>query len=190
MPLVFCNRVAETPADKVCVDNQAGGAKAVRHLLERGYRRIAYLGGPDFLAISNERYDGYVAAHQEVGLEPSPDYLIHCDFSEAKAIEATYRLLALPNPPEAIFTVSDRVAVGAMRALRNRGLSVPGDMALIGFNDDPICSLLSPALSSIAQPKYAMGQLAAQMLLDQIDGVNTTPRTHMLETELQVREST
>ncbi len=190
MPLVFCNRVADTAADKVMVDNVIGGRQAVSHLIEQGYRRIGYLGGPDFLAISNERYEGYVAAHQEAELEPSPDYLIHCDFSEAKAIEATYRLLALPNPPEAIFTVSDRVAVGVMRALRNRGLRIPEDMALIGFNDDPICAMLSPALSSVAQPKYEMGQLAARMLLEQIEGTSNRPRTHMLKTELQVREST
>lgn len=190
MPLVFCNRVADTAADKVMVDNVIGGRQAVSHLIEQGYRRIAYLGGPDFLAISNDRYAGYVAAHEAAGIACEPDYLIHCDFSEARAMEATDRLLALPNPPEAIFTVSDRVAVGVLRALRNRGLRIPEDMALIGFNDDPICSLLSPALSSIAQPKYEMGQLAARMLLEQIEGTSNRPRTHMLKTELQVREST
>ncbi|GAB3873848.1 LacI family DNA-binding transcriptional regulator [Hymenobacter segetis] len=191
VPLVLFDRVAtDLDATKVVLDNHDGAMQAVNHLFEQGCRRIAYLAGPPSFSISNQRKDGYLAALRQHGLPVNEDLIIHCEFDQAHAYRATEQLLASGQQPDAIFTVSDRLAIGALLALRHRGQRVPEDVALVGFNDEPVASLLTPTLSSVSQPAFEMGKVAAQLFLEQLNSESILPpRTIVLKPVLVVRES-
>jgi LacI family transcriptional regulator len=191
VPLVLFDRVAtDLDATKVVLDNEDGARQAVNHLFEQGCRRIAYIAGPPSFSISNQRKDGYLAALRQHGLPVNEDLVIHCEFDRAHAYRATEQLLDSGQQPDAIFTVSDRLAIGALLALRQRGLRVPEDIALVGFNDEPLASLLTPTLSSVGQPAFEMGKVAAQLFLEQLNSESVLPpRTITLKPTLMVRES-
>lgn len=191
VPLVLFDRVApDLDATKVVLDNYDGAMQAVTHLFEQGCRRIAYLAGPPSFSISNQRKEGYLAALRQHGLPVEEDLIIHCEFDQAHAYRATEQLLDGDQRPDAIFTVSDRLAIGALLALRHRGRLVPADVALVGFNDEPVASLLTPTLSSVGQPAFEMGKVAAQLFLEQFNSEAVLPpRTIVLKPTLVVRES-
>ncbi len=192
IPLVIFDRYAdEIETSKVIVNNREAARQAARHLIENGCQRIAYLAGPASMKISNERLAGYRDALQEAGLPGDEHLVIHCDYTLDNAIRNTNLLLALKFPPDGILAVSDRIAAASLYALRQQGIRVPEDIAVIGFNDEPINALLTPSLSSVAQPTIQMGHLAVELLLEQIrePGQFFRPVTKVLETELKVRES-
>jgi DNA-binding LacI/PurR family transcriptional regulator len=191
VPLVLFDRVAaDLDATKVVLDNFDGAMQAINHLVEQGCRRIAYLAGPPSFSISNQRKEGYLAALRQHGLPLAEDLIIHCEFDQSHAYRATEQLLASGQQPDAIFTVSDRLAIGALLALRHRGQRVPDDVALVGFNDEPVASLLTPTLSSVSQPAFEMGKTAAQLFLEQLNSESILPpRTITLKPTLIVRES-
>lgn len=191
VPIVFFDRVnSELEATKVVLDNYDGAVQAVTHLLEQGCQRIAYLAGPAALSISNQRKEGYLGTLQKHGLSIIEELIIHCEFDREHAYRATLQLLDSGQQPDAIFTVSDRIAVGALLALRERGVRVPDEVALVGFNDEPVASLLTPALSSVAQPAFEMGKVAAQLFVEQLNSDLLRPfQQVVLKPTLVVRES-
>ena len=191
VPLILFDRVAsDLDATKVVLDNYDGAMQAVNHLYEQGCRRIVYLAGPPSFSISNQRKEGYIAALREHGLPVDEQMIIHCEFDQAHAYRATEQMLDSGLHPDAIFTVSDRLAIGAMLALRHRGQRVPEDVALVGFNDEPVASLLTPTLSSVSQPAFEMGKVAARLFLEQINSESiTAARTITMKPALMVRES-
>ncbi|MFC6225916.1 LacI family DNA-binding transcriptional regulator [Hymenobacter artigasi] len=191
VPMVFFDRVnADLEANKVMLHNYDGAVQAVSHLIEQGCRRIAYLAGPASLSISNQRKEGYLGTLRQHGLPVSDDFIVHCEFDREHAYRATLRLLDGAERPDAIFTVSDRIAIGALLALRERGVRVPDDIALVGFNDEPVASLLTPSLSSVAQPAFEMGRIAAQLFVEQMNSDEIRPyQTVVLKPTLMVRES-
>jgi LacI family transcriptional regulator len=169
VPMVIFDRTLKDIAvPQVELNNFEGGVIATEHLIEQGYKRIAILAGPKNLGISNLRLDGYLHALKKNKIKPNPDHMIYCDFNQQYAYVATQELLSMKQRPDAIFTISDRMAVGAMLAIREKGLSMPEDIGLVGFNNEPITSLLTPGISSVEQPAFEMGKAAAKLFIELI----------------------
>ncbi|MEP6673710.1 MAG: LacI family DNA-binding transcriptional regulator [Ferruginibacter sp.] len=191
MPVVVFDRlIADMKVPSVRLDNKDGGLQATEHLLEQGYRRIAILAGPKSLGISNERLDGYLAALKKYKVKVDPDLIIHCDFNQDYAYLATKELLAMKKRPDAIFTISDRMAIGAMLAIKEKGLKMPDDIGLVGFNNEPITSLVSPGISSVDQPAFELGKIAAKLFIETMH--NNEDMGHVeeiLKPKLYIRES-
>lgn len=192
VPLVLFDRYAEeVGVPRVVVDNRLAARQAVQHLLANGCRRVAYLAGLPSLKISNERLSGYQDALADAQIDFDDTLVLHCDFTTDNAIRQTNLLLAMKHPPDGILAFSDRIAIASMFALRQRGVGIPGQMKIIGFNDEPVSALLTPSLSSVAQPTYEMGQLTVSLLLEQIRSEQPVQNavTHRLDTTLMIRES-
>ncbi|RYZ24540.1 MAG: LacI family transcriptional regulator [Chitinophagaceae bacterium] len=191
MPMVFFDRVSpEIGGPRVRLDNQDGGFQATEHLIEQGYRRIAILAGPRNLGIGNERLEGYLQALKKYRLKPDPDMIRYCDFNQQKAFEATNDLLRLKKRPEAIFTISDRMAIGAMLAIKDWDLRMPEDIGLVGFNNEPSVSLVTPAISSVEQPAFELGKTAAKLFIERMHNDGPMDDTEIvLRPKLFVRAS-
>ena len=173
----------------VDAENRVGGRLAVGHLLARGRRRIAVVAGPQDMASGRDRLAGARDAVAEAGLDPSSLRVAPGDYSEASGETAMTALLAEGERPDAVFAASDLMAVGALRVLRDAGLSVPGDVAVVGFDDAPVCRHTDPELTTVAQPVEEMGAVMAGLLIDRIAGLDVPGRT-VLPTRLVVRAST
>lgn len=169
---------------RVELDNRLGGRLAAEHLLALGHRRLAVVGAPG--REGRERVEGFLGA---LSGGPSVVFVqVQGDYSEASGESAIPDLLA-GGVPDAIFAAGDLMAVGAMRALRRAGLRVPGDVSLIGFDDAEFAALLDPRLSTVRQPARALGEAAARLLLNLLDGA-PHPGAVVLAPELAAREST
>jgi DNA-binding LacI/PurR family transcriptional regulator len=192
IPLVFFDRDSdEIVASKVMVDNEQSAYEAVKHLLEAGCKRIAFLAGPKSVSVSNQRRLGYLRALSEAGIEEDASLIIHSDYFQDTATQQTYDLMQLSDRPDGILVVSDRLALGVLVALRELKISVPEQMKIVSFNNEPICSVVSPSISSVAQPLEEIGRLAIELLIDQIEhkGEDIPARVEVLKTNLVVRES-
>jgi len=154
---------------RVSSDNAAGAEAAVRHLHDLGHRRIATVTGPLQLPPAAERLAGYRRACAALGLRVPGEYVVEGDFFLASGESAGRRLLALPEPPTAIFAAGDQMAIGAMHAAADAGLTVPADLAVVGFDDIDAASLVRPALSTVAQDQRALGEAAVAALRDMLD---------------------
>lgn len=194
IPVVFFNRVCEDmDVSKVTVDDYTGAFQAVEHLIQTGRRRIAHLSGPDTLPNSRNRRNGYLDALRHYNVPVDPALIIAYDLTLEKANIYVNHLLNLPDPPDALFAINDPTAIEALKVVKNRGLRVPDDLAVVGFSDDPISALIEPGLTTVSQPVSELGQQAAQLLLAQLRaeaGIIVEPQTVMLPTRLVVRGST
>ncbi|MEW2360024.1 LacI family DNA-binding transcriptional regulator [Spirillospora sp. NPDC029432] len=170
--------------------NWAGGMAATRHLAELGHRRIAIISGPAGLLCSRARLDGHRGALESAGLPADPDLVRYGDFHHESGYVQAGLLLDLPDPPTAIFAGSDQQAYGACEAARERGLRIPQDLSIVGFDDLSVSRWFSPPLTTVRQPLAEMGALAARMLLRMARGETLETRRVELATELVVREST
>ena len=192
IPLVFFDRDAdEIDVPKVMVDNVGAAYEATKHLIENGSKRIAFLAGPSNVTVSNLRQSGYEKAIQDSGLVLDETLVVHGNYNLQQAIKLTNDLFELKNPPDGLVVVSDRLALGAIAALRKKNIRIPEDVAIVSFNDEPICSIVTPTLSSVAQPTFEMGKMAITLLINQIenpDSINK-PEVRVFKTELKVRES-
>ncbi len=153
----------------VAVDDRNGGALATRHLIDLGHRVIAYLGGPRDHAASRSRLAGYRRALRQAGIAYDPSRVLFGS-GRADAGELALEFFARSPAPTAIFCYNDMTAIGALSALKRRGLRVPDDVSLVGFDDIPFARYVDPPLTTIHQPKDEMGRLAMRMLLDLVDG--------------------
>ncbi|MBX2954558.1 MAG: LacI family DNA-binding transcriptional regulator [Cyclobacteriaceae bacterium] len=196
VPIVFFDRVYNTDqASKIVVDDFTGAKDATLHLIEQGCKRIAHIEGPPNLDISKQRLEGYKEALKENNIPFSKELVAICpsgSIEEGK--KATEKLLSLKNPPDAIFATNDPAAMGAMQAIKEKGLKMPKDIALVGFSNWFFSALMDPPLSSVDQPGFEMGQEAAKLLIRQIekqdkDDLEILPETKVLKTRLIVRES-
>nr|MDT0657511.1 LacI family DNA-binding transcriptional regulator [Micromonospora sp. DSM 115978] len=170
--------------------NWAGGIRATEHLLSLGHRRIGFIAGPPRLLCSRARLDGYRAALEAAGAPMSDDLVVPGDFYHESGFSGAATLLGLSDPPTAIFASSDQMAFGAYEAVRRRGLRVPDDVSVVGFDDLPEARWASPPLTSVRQPLAEMGLLAARTVLRLAQGEPLdTPRVE-LSTDLVVRDST
>jgi DNA-binding LacI/PurR family transcriptional regulator len=191
MPMVVFDRTTpHLSAPGVRIDNMEGGFLATEHLIEQGYKRIAILAGPKNLGISNSRLEGYINALKKHKISPDQDLIIHCDFNQDYAYLATKELLAMKKRPDAIFTISDRMAIGAMLAIKEKGLSMPNDIGLVGFNNEPVTNLVTPTISSVDQPAFELGKVAAKLFIERVH--NNEDMSHVeevLRPKLIIRES-
>jgi DNA-binding LacI/PurR family transcriptional regulator len=170
-------------------ENRSGAYQATLHFIDHGYRRIAIIAGPPSSDHSTERLLGYRDALAERDLPFNEDYVVGGDFHEDSGRDAMLRFLDLPEPPEAVLASNDLMAIGAMGAIRSRGLRIPEDVALIGFDDLPMVAYLEPPLTTVRQSLYEMGSLAMRMLLRHIRDDTLPAETVSLPTELVVRRS-
>ena len=192
IPLVFFDRDSdEIHASKVMVDNEQSAYEAVKHLLLAGCKRIAFLAGPKNVSVSNQRISGYLRALAESGVKEDLKLIIHSDYIQDSATLCTQELMKDKNRPDGILVVSDRLALGVLVALRGLNISVPEEVKIVSFNNEPICSIVSPSISSVSQPLEEIGRLSVELLLDQINhkGEDLKPRVEVLKTQLMVRES-
>lgn len=173
----------------VDADNVTGGRRATEHLIGLGHTRIAHLKGPEGVPNAIDRCIGYEQALRARGLPVRPDYVVESGFSERGGYRAALEALNLSPRPTALFVANDIAALGALKACAERGLHVPDEVALIGYDDAPICEFARPTLSSMRQPALEMGQAAAEMLLALLDGEELLERRRTFPAELIVRES-
>lgn len=186
--LVFLDREPSLlNADAVVSDNEHGAFAAVRHLLDAGHRRIAYLGDRRTIRTARQRFDGYAHALELAHIDRDHQTIRHDLTTEQAAIEACADLLHQPEPPTAIFASQNLITIGASRTLRLQGLE--NRIALIGFDDFPLADLLRPGISVIAQNSEAMGRLAAEILFRRLDGDQAPTHTHTVHTTLIPRGS-
>ncbi|HEY8457404.1 MAG TPA: LacI family DNA-binding transcriptional regulator [Actinopolymorphaceae bacterium] len=182
-------RIHNVDVDSVVVDNFAGAKRAVIHLLEAGYERVACISGPAKLTTAVERRNGYVAALRESGRGVDRRYIRQADYRVEGGYQAALELLELTPPPDALFVANNLMAAGAMRALRERGLDVPEAIGVVGFDDSPWAPLMAPALTIVEQPTYRLGTEAARLLLRRLRDPSASTEAVVLATELRVRES-
>lgn len=196
VPIVLYDRFYSNPnMSKVIVDDYVGAKEAVLHLIEQGCKRIAHLEGAPNLIISKDRLRGYQDALSEANMEIRENYTIVCpnnSFEEGQ--RAAQKLLSLPHPPDAIFATNDPMAMGAILAIKEKGLSIPDDVAVVGFSNYFFAQITDPSLTSVDQPGFEMGQEAARLLIRQIeakdkDEEDLAPETKVLKTKLIVRNS-
>ena len=190
VPIVLINN--QHPGDfvySVSIDNLHAGREATRHLVELGHRRIAYLGNQYGIQADTERFSGYRQILEEAGIGFQPELVAHGDGQPEGGKRAMEKLLALPEPPTAVFCYNDMTALGALGAIRERGLHVPEDVSVVGLDDLFLASYTDPPLTTIQQPKKQMGSLAAQLLLDLLAGGKPESRIS-LTGQLVVRQST
>lgn len=179
----------QTPPHFVDVDNYQGGITAVSHLIERGHQKIATITGPQDMAAGLNRYEGYKDALQRAGIALNPAWVRHGNFELSDGYAAMQALLAdEENRPTAVFAASDSMAAGAYKAIEEHNLRIPQDIAVIGYDDNPSYTQ-NPPLTTIRQPIRQLGESAATLLLDRIDGT-PTPDHLILEPELLIRQST
>ena len=170
--------------------NWAGGLSAVEHLLALGHRRIGFIAGPPQLLCSRARLDGYRAGLGAAGIAVEDGLIRPGSFYHEAGFEGGTALLSLPEPPTAIFAASDQMAFGVYEALRRRGLRVPDDISVVGFDDLPEARWASPPLTTVRQPLAEMGLLAARTVLRLARGEEIESPRLELATELVVRDST
>jgi DNA-binding LacI/PurR family transcriptional regulator len=170
-PIVSLDRDIDCPdVPLVQVDNRAGARAAVEHLVGLGHRRIAHISGPSGLGISRERIAGYREALAAARLPADPALLVEGDYEEDGGAVAAARLVDSAADFTAIFAANDLTAIGAMGALHERGLRIPGDVSVVGFDDLRLASYVSPGLTTISQPAAEIGERAAGILIDIIRG--------------------
>ena len=192
LPLVYFDRVAEGDnVNTVVLNDREGGYLSTRHLLAQGCRRVAHLAGPQHLNIYKNRRQGYFDALREAGMPEDESLVVYTDMLQEQGAAGLRQLLALRNPPDAVFAAGDFSAFGAMQEARCQGLRVPEDMAIAGFSNESFTLVAEPNITTVDQRCEEMGQVAVRLLLEVIDSAGATfsPRQVVLRPELLVRGS-
>jgi LacI family transcriptional regulator len=195
IPLIFFDRIAEElPSTKVIIDNQKAGYIATKHLIDQGCRKILHITSNVHRNVYRDRFEGYKKALMENNLPFEEDLFIMNDLSETAIVNSIKAIFVDHNGerPDGIFLTSDSAAAIALTTLRDNGIRVPEDVAIIGFNNDIISKVTEPAISTINYPGNDMGESVARILLNHLNGdgnLNITS-TVVLNTELIVRNST
>lgn len=172
----------------VSIDHRQAAVDAVQYLLNRGHRRIGFIGGDETYRWAALRSQGYRQALERAGIAPEPGLMqVAAGTDYADGVAAAGGLLAQPEPPTAVFCVSDTLAIGAIKALRRAGRRVPDDIAVMGFDDLPLAAIFEPALTTIAQPSRGLGAAAARALLALLDG--ESPEHVVMPHQVVVRDS-
>lgn len=188
MPIVFVNRVfPQLHANQVIIDDRKWAFKAVEHLIKCGYKRIAHLAGNEHLSITRERLHGYLDALQTYHIPVQESLIMYVGVQQDRAKIGVDYLLSLKEKPDAIFAVNDPIATGCVLELKRRGFSIPGDIAVVGFSESPIGKILG--LTSVSQPTFEMGRIAARTLLNQMRNYATPVETITLDAKLNIRSS-
>ncbi|EJW19288.1 LacI family transcriptional regulator [Paenibacillus alvei] len=184
--------VADPTVPVISYDRMNAARVAVGHLIQNGHRKIGFIGGKGLLGQleREKRYRGYRIALEEAGCELNPNWVVDAEWDADRSYDGMKQLVKLEDRPTAMFCASDMMAIAAMRAVAEEGMSIPSDIAFIGVDDIEFAKYSSPPLSSIHIPKYEMGYAAAKALLDGLTAPYPTPFRMLLPFELVVREST
>ena len=193
IPIVIFDRDCPgVKADKVLVDDYSGAFEAVEFLIQSGCEKIAHLGGPHNSSTSKHRLKGYLDALKKHKIPIKKEYIRYVSgFTSKSGIKTSKDLLKLKNPPDAIFAVNDNIAIAAMNVAKKMNIKIPEELSIVGFNDDPHSSFMSPSLSSVLQPVFSIGMLSARILLHHLKDVDAKIefRHEVFKTELITRES-
>ncbi len=169
IPTVVVDRIIkDIKSDTVLVNNSKGGYTATKYLLDLGHRRIGCIEGPSPITPSAQRVEGYRQALQEEGIKIDPDLIVTGDFRYESGNKAMRELLALPNPPTAVFACNDMMALGAIQAINDSGMNIPNDISVIGFDNIPFSETIYPTLTTMAQPIYEIANLIVDLLISRI----------------------
>lgn len=190
VPIVTLDRrITGAKTDTVLINNVDAASQLVTHLISDGHCRVGAVVGPSDITTGRERLEGYVQALKQHDLEVLPELIIQVLHKEKEGFEATTKLLALPQPPDAIFAGNNLLAVGALKAIRAQGLRIPDDVALASFDEMTWTSLIEPGLTVVRQPTYDLGRTATELLLQRLKEPERTPREVVLKGELVIRGS-
>jgi len=190
IPLVFFDRLpAGIQSNSVSVDDYEGAFKIVEHLIEQGCSKIAHFAGPLNITLTQNRLQGYKDALRKHHIPVNDDLIYECGFERAQGITTTEKMLTDKTTPDAIFAVCDPVAIGVMLTLKQRGISIPHDIAVVGFNDDPTATVIDPPLTTVAQPAFEIGVAAGNIFLKQVTEPGGGYIKEILKTNLAIRQS-
>jgi len=190
--LVLFDRVNERQhTSTVVIDDFQGAFKATEHLIQQGCRRILHLAGHQRISLYQHRINGYQAALQRYGLPLDADLIVESNLSMADGERILRERLSTASLPDGVFAASDHAALGAMHALQEAGIAIPEEVAVIGFSDEPFTAFIRPALSTVDQQSINMGEIAARLLLEQINGSDKPfiHRREVLQPQLVIRQS-
>ncbi|MGM7702746.1 LacI family DNA-binding transcriptional regulator [Pseudalkalibacillus sp. Hm43] len=173
---------------QVEVDNWQGGFIATEHLIKQGHRKVAYISGPNNSHDNDLRFNGYKAALEKYDLPYIPKWKISGDFTRESGYKATKMLIAQNDLPEGVFYANDEMAIGGIQAFNEKGIEIPGDISIVGFDDIQLSEFVSPPLTTIRQPKYEAGALAVHLIFQKLSKEQVEPY-YKLTTELVERKS-
>lgn len=189
-PVVLgCEYVRGLPLTQVSIDNYRAAFEATSHLLQLGHRRIGFINGPDNVILCRDREAGYQMALHQAGIAPDPNLCWQGEFEYEVGLRGASHMLDLPDPPSAFFCSSDVLAIGAANAVRARGLRVPEDVAIVGFDDIEFARMYRPALTTVTQPMYQIGETAMRLLVELMQRKDLSPRQVVLPHQLTIRDS-
>lgn len=192
IPVVFFDRVDEKSDHiAVIIDNHKSGYKATRHLIDQGCKRIALVTASLQRNVYSERHRGYRDALIESGITPDDKLVLINDLSEAAAVDSAKRIIAMKPRPDGVFITNDFSAAVLIRTLKEHGIAVPDNIAVVGFNNDAISTLIEPSLSTIHYPGREMGEIVARTLVRHLKGNPDSAGAHtiIVHSELIVRDS-
>ena len=192
IPVVFFDRIADHPdCTNIVIDNCKAGYEVTRHLLEQGCRRIVHIGGSLNRNVYADRFKGYRQALIEKGIAFDPSLHIINTLSDHAGTEAAQKILSMHNLPDGVFTANDTTAVACIRKLKEAGIKIPEDVAVAGFNNDPIANVIEPNLTTVDYPGHQMGEVATQTLINRLQQLQPIPNlnTIVLRHELIMRQS-
>lgn len=189
LPTVLVDRAPDARFDSVCSESIKPMAQLVHHLAQRGHRRIAMVAGLEGLTTSEERVAGYRKGLAAAGLPEVPELVVRGGSDPGRTRDVVGALLDLPEPPTAIVAAQNAMVIATVRTLRERGLSVPADVAVVGFDDFEWADVFSPRLTTVAQDAGAIGATAVRLLLRRIAGSDSPPRALQVPAVVRHRES-
>ncbi|MBN8853821.1 MAG: LacI family transcriptional regulator [Sphingobacteriales bacterium 50-39] len=192
IPLVFFDRVEDhANCLNILINNKKAAYEATTHLISQGRRRIVYITATPKRNVYIHRLEGYKEALADQKIPFREEYVLVSNLSQEAGAEAANLIRQMDPLPDAVFVANDNCAVGCMVALKQSGILIPGDIAFVGFNNDPVSTVVEPNLTTINYPGYEMGQVAARNLINHLNGASsiTTTNTIILRSELIIRES-
>ena len=190
--IVVCEEIPNAPFHTVKTDNSYAAEQATRHLIELGHRRIGHIRGPQGNVLTGEREAGFLRAMKAAGADHRPEWQLPGAFAMEAGVTAAQHFIRLNDRPTAIFAANDESAIGFIAGLRQHGLDCPGDVSVVGFDDLALAAHVWPPLTTMRQPRAALGRIAAGALIDVIEGEqhSRVPMHMVLSSELIVRGST
>jgi LacI family transcriptional regulator len=192
VPVIFFDRVEQDGKNTVVViDNDKCGYQATEHLIQQGCKRIVHITSNLKRNVYAQRFKGYKEALSENGIPYDENLLIVHDLSESAAIESAMQMLKMNPLPDGVFITNDFVAAVVMRTLKENNIKIPEDIAIVGFNNDAICTLVEPALSTINYPGIDVGEVAARNLVNHLKGIGNIQNTNtiIIRSNLIIRNS-
>lgn len=192
VPVLFFDRILDHPhCAGIVIDNHQAGYEVTAHLISQGCNRIVHVTGNRMRNVYSDRYQGYRKALQVHGLPFEESFVVESDLSQDSAIAAMAQFMAMETPPDGLFVTNDSCAVSCMKELKRLGYRIPQDIAVAGFNNDPVSEVVEPNLTTVYYPGREMGEIAVKTMIDHLTGVRVmdTVHTHVMPHELIIRAS-